>query len=218
MGNSTRMSPLTAFFIGLFFLGGLIVSAITVVTLRGMNMFDRNVALVIELAEGTLENLPEALENASPLISRFVGERNLEYAGNIGVTVQLSPRPGGKTLRPALQVVNKGSLPINLLTIRVAALTAQNVPISEWTEVVATPIGIENDWRGPLAPGQTRYVVLRRGWELPEEYATTVTLAYEVVEVFVPNADASGGTSNRGTGKPLGVEKHAAIGRYPKAD
>lgn len=207
------MSPLTAFFIGLFFLGGLIVSAITVVTLRGMNMFDRNVARMVEFAEGTLDRLPEALENASPLVSRFVGERNLEYAKNIGVTVQLSPRPGGKTLRPAIQVVNKGSLPVNFLTIRVAALTGQNVPIAEWTEVVATPIGIENDWRGPLAPNQTRYAVLRRGWDLPEEYATAVTLAYEVVEVFVPAVNPQSGAEHRGAEKPLGVQKHAVLGR-----
>lgn len=186
MNHTTRMSPWTAFFIGLFMLGGMVVASGTLLTMRGMSIFEHNVARVVDFAQVAIEDLPQTIKDVSPLISEFVGERNLDYAKNVAVTVKLAQRPGSKTLRPALQVENKGNQPINLMTIRVAALTAQNLPVAEWTEVVATPLGIENEWRGPLVPNQTRYVVMRNGWDLPADYDENVTLAYEIVEIFVP--------------------------------
>jgi len=50
-----------------------------------------------------------------------------------------------------------------MLAVRVAALNDQGLPVREWTELVATPIAIE-DWRGPLFPNKTRYVVVQAGW------------------------------------------------------
>lgn len=199
MNHTTRMSPWTAFFIGLFMLGGMVVGSGTLLIMRGMSIFEHNVARVVDFAQVAIEDLPQTIKDVSPLISEFVGERNLDYAKNIGVTVKLAQRPGTKTLRPALQVTNKGNQPINFMTIRVAALTAQNLPVAEWTEVVATPIGIENDWRGPLVPNQTRYVVMRNGWDLPADYDENVTLAYEIVEVFVPEAIGRTHESHVGT-------------------
>jgi len=68
----------------------------------------------------------------------------------------------------------------------VAALNQDSLPIREWTEVVATPIAMCNDWRGPLYPGTTRYVVLGSSWRgFPVERLGQITGAVEISDVRI---------------------------------
>ena len=59
-----------------------------------------------------------------------------------------------------LTITNTGDRVVSMLAVRVAALNADNVPIRDWTQVVATPLAIEDDWRGPLFPNSWRHVVV----------------------------------------------------------
>ena len=75
---------------------------------------------------------------------------------------------------------------MSLLAVRVAALSQDSLPLREWTEVVATPIGLCNDWRGPIYPGNTRYVVLGSSWRsFPMERLGQITGAVEISDVRI---------------------------------
>lgn len=72
-----------------------------------------------------------------------------------------------------------------MLAVRVAALDARRTPVREWTEVVATPIAIDHEWRGPLMPGATRHVVLSSWRNFPADKADALLVAPEISEIRV---------------------------------
>ena len=72
------------------------------------------------------------------------------------------------------------------MAVRVAALNEDQTPIREWTEVVATPLAIDDDWRGPIMPGETRYIVLSSGWRgLSLEDAGKIRGVVEISEMRI---------------------------------
>ena len=166
MNGQTRMSPITALFLGLFGVGAVGIASGTAITLYAMRVIDTTVGEVISFADGTLlstlENLPKIIESLPPSIQDLLDdERRPEYASQIAVTVNFLVDPDSKRIRPVMTLINNGSEVVSLLAIRVAALNENNLPVREWTEVVATPLALDDpDWRGPLFPGSTRYVVL----------------------------------------------------------
>lgn len=161
MDTRARMSPLTAFFIGLFGLGAVTVASGTVTLLYAMRIADENSTKVFGFLDTTVEGLPELLASLPPALGDMLNDRRApEYASKIDVALRLVPEEDG--VRPVLTVTNKGEQIVSLLALRVAALNANSVPVRDWTEVVATPLAIDNDWRGPLMPGSSRHIVLHR--------------------------------------------------------
>jgi len=66
--------------------------------------------------------------------------------------------------------------------------------------VVATPLAIDDDWRGPLMPGATRYVVLSGSRSLAGKVGT-VTAVTEIGEVRVWVGNGEERIANKGTGE-----------------
>jgi len=164
MNNSTRMSPLTAFFLGLFGCGAIGIAAVTVIVLDGMKMADRNINNVTHLAKEVIDGLPEIEDSLPPLLADALHDRrDPSYAANLQTKVQFVEDGRGEGLRPVLEITNKGDRVVSMLGIRVAAMNERGMPIRDWTEVVATPLALNDDWRGPLLPHETRHIVLRRG-------------------------------------------------------
>jgi len=157
------MSPWTALFLGMFGLGGVVLVTGTTVVLYGMRIAEKNIADVFGLAEHTVANLPEFIESLPPSIQDLLNDRRApEYQDQIDVQVRLVGESEGRRVFPALTITNNGDKVVSLLTVRVAALDAEGTPVQEWTELVATPIGVEDELRGPLMPNATRYVRLQR--------------------------------------------------------
>jgi hypothetical protein len=184
------MSPLTAFFLGLFGVGAVAIGGITAVALRGLSMVDSKTSALINLVDGTVEGLPELLASLPPAIGDVLNDRRApEYAANVDVQLDFVPAEDG--VRPVLTVTNKGEEVISMLAIRVAAFGERQLPTYDWTRVVATPLAIDDEWPGPLYPGNKRYVVLDRTRRVPAEAADTVQGAYEIadVRVWVPKAE-----------------------------
>jgi len=69
--------------------------------------------------------------------------------------------------------------------VRVAALDVDGVARREWTEVVATPLAIDDDWRGPLLPGSKRHVVLSSWRGVSAASATAIRGDVEISDVRV---------------------------------
>lgn len=186
MTGQSRMSPMTAFFIGLFGVGAVGIASGATIVLYGLRIIDQKATAIVGLAENTVTGLPELIASLPPALGDVLNDRRApEYASNVDVELNFvtSERKGG--LQPVMTITNKGSEVISMLAVRVAALNQQRVPVQEWTQVVATPIAIDDDWRGPLFPGSTRHVVLSSWRTVNAEQAQDLTGVAEVSELRV---------------------------------
>ena len=183
MMGKTRMSPLTALFIGIFGIGAVGIASLTAVVLYGMRIIDTNASGVLRIAEEGVEGLPDLLESLPAIGDALGGHRAPDYVANLDIDVSfiVDERRGG--LRPVLTVTNNGNEVVSMLAVRIAALNRSNVPLRDWTEIVATPIAIEDDWRGPMMPGATRYVVVSSCRSIPADKIDDVSGVIEISEI-----------------------------------
>jgi len=185
MNNGTRMSPMTALFLGVFFVGAVAIGSAATVVLYGMRIVDTKTSALIHFAGDTIEGLPELVQSLPPAIGDLLHDRRApDYAGKITVDTKFVVDEAAEVVRPVLTIRNTGDEVVSLLALRVAALDANGVPQRDWTEVVATPLAIDDDWRGPLMPGSTRYVVLGGSRSLSGK-AGTLTPVAEISDVRV---------------------------------
>lgn len=186
MMGQNRMSPLTALVIGVFGIGAVGIASGSAIVLYGMRIININASAIVGLAENTVEGLPELIESLPPALGDLFNDRRApDYASQIDVAVRLVPHDRRDGLRPVLTVTNNGSKVISLLGVRVAALNESNAPVREWSEMVATPLPIEGEWRGPLYPGSTRHVLVSGRPTITEEQAEKLTVVTEISEIRV---------------------------------
>ncbi len=194
MNNPVRMSPLTALFLGLFGVGAVGIAAGTSVILYSLRVLDRKASSILDFAEHTVEALPELIASLPPALGDVLNDRRApEYAKKLDVGVRFTANEKADGVRPVLTVTNKGDEVVSMLAVRVVALDAKGVPLRDWTQVVATPIAIEDDWRGILLPGATRHVVMSSSRSLDPSRTDTLTGAVEISElrVWVPKDGTS---------------------------
>lgn len=192
-----RMSPMTAFFLGLFGVGAISVAAGAVIVLFGLRMADSHVGGLIRLVDSAVTNLPAIVEGLPPALKEALHDRRApEYAKNIETQVDMVAGRWSDSPVPTVIIRNQGDELVSLLTIRVAALDEKGRAIREWTTVAATPIGIADEWRGPLMPGATRHVVLDGGCFRGDDDRSAASMVVEIADVRVWT--------------PLPVEMHAS--------
>ncbi|MGD2109236.1 MAG: hypothetical protein PVI86_07575 [Phycisphaerae bacterium] len=198
MTHQARMSPLTALFLGIFGVAGVGIVSAAAVLLYAMTIVNTRAADVLGLADSTviktLDSLPDLMESLPDALGDALShERVPDYASDIDVSVNFVKDDHGRGVRPVLTIVNEGARTVSMLAVRVAALDRNGLPIREWTEVVATPVAVCDDWRGVLMPGEKRYVVLNSAWRgIPEDQADQISGAAEISELrlWTPPDDA----------------------------
>lgn len=195
MVTHARMSPLTAFFIGVFGVGAVSIASVTAIVLYGLAIVDMKTTDALQFTEKTitttLTELPKLLESLPEAIGDLLNDgRAPEYAAHLDVNVDFVVDQRSGSLRPVLTVVNQGEELVSLLSVRVAVLNKSGLPIRDWTEVIATPIAIDHDWRGPLMPGATRHVVLSScGRGVTADQAGEITGAVEISDIRIWNGN-----------------------------
>ncbi len=191
MNEPRRMSPWTALFIGIFLCGGLVIAGTSSMVLYAMRVADNRITDVFGLVDNTIEGLPGLIESLPPALGDVLNDRRApDYIENLDIDVAFLVDERNAGLRPVMTIQNKGDEVVSMLAVRVAALTSEGVPMREWTEVVATPIAIDDEWRGPLMPHATRHVTMRyRSGSFGE--ADNVVASYEVSEIRVWEPEAS---------------------------
>jgi hypothetical protein len=124
------------------------------VAMYGLNILDRKSDNVFDLARAGVDNLPEFVESLPPMLADVVNhERDPDYAANIEVSARLARSDRGPGyVRPIVEVKNLGDEVVSLLSMRIAVMNEDGEPIAECNEFAATPVAIEDDWRGPLLP------------------------------------------------------------------
>ena len=97
--------------------------------------------------------------------------------------VQFAPSKRTGKFYPVLTIINRGDEVVSLLAVRIAALDGNGVAMCEWTEIVATPLAIDDDWRGPLLPGSKRHVVVSPWRGVTADNASAIRGAVEISDV-----------------------------------
>lgn len=161
MNDQRRMSPATAFFLGFFGLGAVGVAAGASVLLYTLTIVNQQVGGLVTF----IGDLPEFVESLPPSVGELLHDRRApDYASQINVKVDFIKDREFDAMRPVLTIENAGNETITLLALRIAVLDSAGVAFHDWTEVVATPIAVNEDWRGPMLPGSPRHVVLNSVW------------------------------------------------------
>ena len=186
MTGPTRMSPITALFLGLFGVLAVGITSGTGIVLYGLRIANTNASSLLNLADSTIAGLPELIERLPPALADLFDDRRApDYAENLDVKVTfLADKRSSDRIRPVMTVTNNGSSVVTMLTVRVAALNQDEVPLQEWTELVATPIALNDELRGPIFPGSTRHIVLRREYRRTAS-GSAFTGAVEISELRV---------------------------------
>jgi hypothetical protein len=180
------MSALSALILGVCGLGMTGIVAGSGILLYTLSIANNKTSDVLGLVEHTFDGLPELIESMPPIVSDALSDRRApEYAGHVDIEVGFVPDSRGDYLRPSLIVKNNGDQTLTFLAVRVAAIGESGRAVEDWTEVIATPIAIEHDWRGPLMPGNTRYVTLRGSRRLSLDQAERIRGAVEITDVRV---------------------------------
>lgn len=115
------------------------------ITLYGMHIADQQLG---ELKGGLTE-----WRKVLPFGDSFNDRRALDYRDQIEVGARLmseSTEPRESVV--LVEVRNRGTQVVSLLTLRVTLEDGRGVPVREFTIVAATPLALPDEWRGPLLP------------------------------------------------------------------
>ncbi|KPK37601.1 MAG: hypothetical protein AMJ65_14220 [Phycisphaerae bacterium SG8_4] len=158
-----------------------IIISCTVLVIYGIHFAGERSEKLVSLVSDAVGSLPELQEALPPALADVLDDRREpQYAGELEIyaTTALTPDQH-RTARTKIEVVNKGSEIVSLLSLRVVVFGSNGQILSESNEWAATPIAADHDWRGPLMPGSHRYFVSHRrplGVFLGDELRTEVEI------------------------------------------
>jgi hypothetical protein len=175
---------LSSFFSGLF---GFLIAVVVCASGLGfyaLHVVDSKVDGVLGLTTDVISGLPEWQRNLPSLVSETLDDRRApEYRDQVLITVRNVPSPErGSREVTVVNVANNGEETITVLALAVTLEDANGVPITEDRVYAATPIMVDEDeWRGPLLPGDSRrFVVPQHGcWrsDYPAGLQPTINVA-----------------------------------------
>jgi hypothetical protein len=157
-----RMGFGTAIVLGITGITMTSIGAGTGIVIYGMRIFNQKSGSLVEFAGETLKHLPEYRKALPPALADAIDDvRKPEYRKQLDVSVKWVSSDSSKRRRRAvIEVKNNGDDTISMLSMRLVGLDGAGEPISEETAYAATPIQIDEDWRGPLLPHETRRFVV----------------------------------------------------------
>lgn len=177
-----RMSFLAALAIGLTAIVVTAIVSASGIAVYGLWVVDKKSDSLIGLVEQAVKGLPELQKALPPALADAIDdERRPGYLKDLEVSVRsASPRTGRG--RAVVTVTNHGDEVVSLLSMRIVGLDEEGDPIEERNTWAATPLQIEDEWRGPLLPHETRRFPVR-WWGRGE----VVELTHEITDIRVWN-------------------------------
>lgn len=157
-----RMGFGTALVLGLTGVTMTAIAAGTGITIYGMRIFNLKTGNLMEFAGETLKHLPEYRKALPPALADAIDDvREPKYREQLDVNVKwVKSEPSKRRRRAVVEVKNNGDKTISMMSMRLVGLDNDGDPITEETAYAATPIQIDDDWRGPLLPRETRKFVV----------------------------------------------------------
>ncbi len=135
----------------------------TVLVVYGLHFAGEKADRVISLTETAIQGLPALQASLPPAVADMLNdERRPDYGQHLAVTARLMTQPGSNGVRrTSIEIVNNGDEVVSMLSIRVIVVDEHEQIRSETQAWAATPIAVEDNWRGPILPGSRRYFVCR---------------------------------------------------------
>ncbi len=189
-GATVVRKPYSFLAVAAFGLSGVLITAIvcaSAIGLYGLRVVDRKADGLIGLVGDAAGKLPELRAALPPALFDAIDDvRSPEYVQSLKVTSSLAPtqdRWGRR--RVAIEVENHGEQVVSLLSMRVLGLDEDGDAVDERNVWAATPIQLEDDWRGPILPGETRRLL---AW--CDDHSKIAGVAHEITEVRVWDGDS----------------------------
>jgi len=165
-----------------------IIATVAGVGLYALRIVHCRAADLASLAGETIKALPEYGKVLPPvLVDAFHDVRAPDYLQRLEISVH--PAAARRECRgnaAVVEVRNSGESVVSLLALRVLAQDAQGELVGETAPYAATPLQLDDEWRGPILPGQTRRFAVRFPSAAPAD-----SYAYEITEVRVWNKDTT---------------------------
>jgi hypothetical protein len=180
MNPPKRMSVFTATALGITAVLVTCIISSAVIVVYGMRVIDKKSDAILSTARSVIGELP-ALKAALPpaLADAIRDERRPDYTENLKIAVEVNPTVGRDgQADTSFSVTNAGDAVVSTLALRVVGMDENARPVWATTEYIATPLAIDNEWRGPLMPHATRHASTHQ-W--PSRRVSTVE--YEVTEL-----------------------------------
>ncbi|MBN2181474.1 MAG: hypothetical protein JW715_06140 [Sedimentisphaerales bacterium] len=172
----------------------------TTIAIYSIHFAGEKTERLVSIAENAVRGLPELQKSLPPILADVLDDRRQpQYCNQLEITADTSyiqDRYG--RLRTAIQIVNNGPEVVSLLSLRLVILDEHNEILAESNEWAATPIAVEDDWRGPLMPGSSRRFISYRGRNLPFSVIDDLKTEVEITDIRVWNGNKelpSGSTS-----------------------
>lgn len=138
---------------------------------------------IVAVTPQAIEALTEWQKALPPAMTDALDDRRMpEYRENIHVSAELMRDWKTERMVPVIEVSNNGDQVVSLMSIRLQVEDDESLPLEELTVYAATPLAIENDWRGPLLPGSKRRF---RAERLRSDSFGEMAISWEISELRV---------------------------------
>jgi len=162
----------------------------TALGVYGLRICDRHAETLSNEAMGLVHQvialLPEWQKALPPQFAEALHDRRApEYREHIDVHARLASSDTYRDQALAvIEVTNTGAETVSLLTLHVVLEDDDGIPLHESSVMAATPIVLDDDWRGPLLPGSSRRMALHsHRWSAQK--VTSVTAELTDVRLWV---------------------------------
>lgn len=157
--------PLGFFSIAAIGLSSILVTTILCVSgiaVYGIRTIDRKTTTLQEFVAEMVKVAPQIRAALPPVLADAISDvRTPEYREALRVTAKVAEdRDRRGYARAIVSVENTGTETVSLLSMRLVGLDEAGSPAREQELWAATPLQIENEWRGPLLPNETRRIVV----------------------------------------------------------
>ncbi|MEJ2701799.1 MAG: hypothetical protein P8Z79_05095, partial [Sedimentisphaerales bacterium] len=145
--------------------------------------------LIVPLVKDAIQGLPVLQKSLPPALADMLNDRRLpDYRSQleIGAKTFVQEDRRGR-MRTEIEVTNKGQEVVTLLALRLVIFDPHNDILAESNEWAATPIAADEDWRGPILPGSTRYFAVSHYGPSPESALDELKTEIEVTDFRVWN-------------------------------
>jgi len=152
------------------------------IALYGIRVVDKKSDGILRMVSDTVKSLPDLQKALPPVLADAIDDvRRPDYIKNMSVSVRPSAVGSARgCYRATVEVENCGDQTVSYLSMRIVGLDETGDPVAERCTWAATPVQIEDEWRGPLLPHETRrFPVYWWGGEEPVE------LTYEITDIRI---------------------------------
>ena len=168
-----------------------LIICVTVLAVYGMNLAGEKSEEFFSFVQSTIKEIPEVMESLPPITADLLNDRrDPNYRDQLDITVEPTLlRKSGK-LGASIQIVNKGSEVVSLLSLRVVILDQNNEIFGEFNEWLVTPFAVKDNWAGPLLPDSNRFLTASGRKASTVSNLSELKAEYEITELRVWNGQA----------------------------